>query len=221
VLLFGASVLGSAHCVRHVRTLCGDVARPSSSPGARPFRRHVCGLRVLFNLGRIATYSLIGPHGRGPLARLHKRRQAASAWTGIRGDCGRRGGLGLWLVDDRLVFAIRRGVVAMAGLGRWLMAGPAGRLKSGASPRLSRFSPGELCKGWLPWRPWYTRRASRASLAGHAHHGRSSPPCWCLDWERWPAVFCDDAGSTDAVCGAWQAQRLGGRAGLAGLGSTC
>jgi sulfite exporter TauE/SafE len=58
VLLFGASLLGSAHCV----AMCGPYvacARPSSFPAARRGRLDL-RLRALFNLGRIATYGLIG-----------------------------------------------------------------------------------------------------------------------------------------------------------------
>src|ERR1700693_2051984 len=58
VLLFGASVLGSAHCV----AMCGPYVAMCTAQfvprGATPAARY--GLRVLFNLGRIATYSLIG-----------------------------------------------------------------------------------------------------------------------------------------------------------------
>ena len=58
VLLFGASVLGSAHCV----AMCGPyVAMCTAQFVPRgPTAAARCGLRVLFNLGRIATYSLIG-----------------------------------------------------------------------------------------------------------------------------------------------------------------
>ena len=58
VLLFGASVLGSAHCV----AMCGPYVAMCTAQfvpkGATSAAR--CGLRVLFNLGRIATYSFIG-----------------------------------------------------------------------------------------------------------------------------------------------------------------
>ena len=57
VLLFCVSVLGSAHCVAmcgHYVTMCTAQFVPAAAtPAAR------CGLRALFNLGRLGTYGVI------------------------------------------------------------------------------------------------------------------------------------------------------------------
>jgi sulfite exporter TauE/SafE len=158
VLLFGASVLGSAHCV----AMCGPYVAMCTAQfvprGATAAAR--CGLRVLFNLGRIATYSLIGliVGAFGQIA------QAVASRFGVAGIVAIAAG-GTALVFGLSMIGWFRDparVVAMAGLGRWLTAGRM-RLRH-APPAAAPVLLGAL-QGWLPCALVYAA-ASRASLAG-------------------------------------------------------
>jgi len=165
--------------------------------GATPAAR--CGLRVLFNLGRIATYSLIGLLV-GPLGRSRKRWQAASA-SRASSRLRRRRGLGLRIVDDRLVS--RSGAsLTMAGLG-----GVAHRRRSvlnRAPPAAAPVLLGALQDGFL--RPGV--RGGEAARRSPARPSWALSPCWCLGWKRCPR-FCVDAGSAELLRRV-RTQRLAG-----------
>ena len=158
VLLFGASLLGSAHCVAmcgpYVAMCTAQFVPRGASPGAR------CGLRVLFNLGRIATYSLIGliVGAFGQIAEAVASRFGVAGIVAIAaGSAALAFGLSMigWFRDPA-------SVVAMAGVGRWLIAGRM-RLNQ-APPAAAPLLLGAL-QGWLPCALVYAA-ASRASLAG-------------------------------------------------------
>src|SRR5882762_1764321 len=158
VLLFGASVLGSAHCV----AMCGPYVAMCTAQfvprGATSAAR--CGLRVLFNLGRIATYSLIGllVGAFGQIA------QAAASRFGVTGIVAIAAGGAALVFGLSMIgwFRDPARVVAMAGLGRWLMAGR--RRLNQAPPAAVPVLLGAL-QGWLPCALVYAA-ASRAWLAG-------------------------------------------------------
>jgi uncharacterized protein len=158
VLLFGASLLGSAHCVAmcgpYVAMCTAQFVPKGATPGAR------CGLRVLFNLGRIATYSLIGliVGAFGQIAQAAASRFDVAGIVAIAaGSAALAFGLSMigWFRDPA-------SVVAMAGVGRWLIAG---RMRlNRAPPAAAPLLLGAL-QGWLPCALVYAA-ASRASLAG-------------------------------------------------------
>jgi uncharacterized protein len=143
VLLFGASVLGSAHCV----AMCGPYVAMCTAQfvprGATAAAR--CGLRVLFNLGRIATYSLIGliVGAFGQIA------QAVAARYGISGIVAIAAGGAALVFGLSMIgwFRDPTRVVALAGVGRWLIAG---RMRvNQAPPAAAPVLLGAL-QGWLP-----------------------------------------------------------------------
>lgn len=158
VLLFGASLLGSAHCV----AMCGPYVSLCTAQfvprGATARAR--CGLRVLFNLGRIATYSLIGliVGAFGQIA------EAAAGRFGVAGIVAIAAGSAALVFGVSMMGWLRdpAAIVVKAGLGRWLVAGRMrlNQAPPGAAPLLL----GAL-QGWLPCALVYAA-ASRASLAG-------------------------------------------------------
>jgi uncharacterized protein len=158
VLLFAASLLGSAHCV----AMCGPYVAMCTAQfvprGATPGTR--CGLRLLFNLGRIATYSLIGliVGAFGQIA------EAAASRLGVAGIVAIAAGSAALAFGLSMIgwFRDPASVVAKAGLGRWLIAGRM-RLNQ-APPAAAPLLLGAL-QGWLPCALVYAA-ASRASLAG-------------------------------------------------------
>jgi len=162
VLLFGASVLGSAHCL----AMCGPyvaMCTAQFAPGVRP-----CGtlrLRVLFNLGRIATYSLIGllVGAFGQIAQAVAGRYGISGIVAIAaGGAALVFGLSMigWFRDPARL-------VTMAGLGRWLIAGRSvlNRAPPAAAPVLLG-----ACKDGFP-RPGVRGGEPRVARR-HAPHGR-------------------------------------------------
>ena len=169
--------LGSAHCV----AMCGPTVAMCTAQfvpkGATSAAR--CGLRILFNLGRIATYSLIGL----VVGAFGQIAQAAASRFGVTGVVAIAAGGASLVFGLSMVgwFRDPARVVAMAGL----VVGSsqaAGVSSLGRLPRLSRFS-WELCKdGCLA--PWYTRRRAGRRLPARPPWARL--PCWCLDWERCP-----------------------------------
>jgi sulfite exporter TauE/SafE len=157
-LLFAASVLGSAHCL----AMCGPYVAMCTAQfaprGATPAAR--CGLRVLFNLGRIASYSLIGllVGAFGQIA------QAAASRFGLTGIIAIAAGGAALVFGLSMIgwFSDPARVVTMAGMGRWLIAG---RMHlNQAPPAAAPVLLGAL-QGWLPCALVYAA-ASRASLAG-------------------------------------------------------
>jgi uncharacterized protein len=158
VLLFGASLLGSAHCV----TMCGPYVAMCTAQfvprGATPGAR--CGLRILFNVGRIATYGVIGliVGAFGQIA------QATASRFGFAGIVAIAAGSAALLFGLSMIgwFRDPAQVVAAAGLGRWLIAG---RMRLNRAPAAAApFLLGAL-QGWLPCALVYAA-ASRATLAG-------------------------------------------------------
>jgi sulfite exporter TauE/SafE len=157
-LLFGASLLGSAHCV----AMCGPYVAMCTAQfvprGATSAQR--CSLRVLFNLGRIATYTLIGliVGAFGQIA------QAVASRFGVAGIIAIAAGSAALAFGLSMIgwFRDPARVVAVAGLGRWLIAGR--RRLNHAPPAAAPLLLGAL-QGWLPCALVYAA-ASRASLAG-------------------------------------------------------
>jgi uncharacterized protein len=206
VLLFGASLLGSAHCV----AMCGPYVAMCTAQfvprGATPAAR--CGLRVLFNLGRIATYSLIGliVGAFGQIAQELASRFGVTGITAIAaGIAAMVFGLSMlgWFRDPARV-------VAMAGLGRWLVAG---RVRvNQAPPAAAPLLLGAL-QGWLPCALVYAA-ASRAALAGSPAMGALTMLVFGLG--TLPAVFAMTLVPWTLLRRV-KAQRLAGML-LAGLG---
>ncbi len=157
VLLFGASLLGSAHCV----AMCGPYVAMCTAQfvprGATPRAR--CGLRILFNMGRIATYGVIGLIV-GAFGQIAQAVAGRFGFAGIiaiaAGSAALVFGLSMmgWFRDPARVVA--------AGLGRWLIAG---RMRLNRAPAaVAPLLLGAL-QGWLPCALVYAA-ASRATLAG-------------------------------------------------------
>jgi uncharacterized protein len=163
VLLFGASLLGSAHCVGmcgpYVTMCTAQFVPRCATPAARFF------LRVLFNVGRIATYGLIGVI----VGAFGEIAQAAAARWGVTGIVAiAAGGAALafglsmigWLRDP-----VR--VVAGAAVGHWLTAC---RMRLNKAPAAAAPLLLGALQGWLPCTLVYAA-ASRAGVAGSAGMG--------------------------------------------------
>ena len=206
VLLFGASVLGSAHCV----AMCGPYVAMCTAQfvprGATPAAR--CGLRVLFNLGRIATYSLIGliVGAFGQIA------QAAADRFGVTGIVAIAAGGAASIFGLSMVgwFRDPARVVALAGLGRWFIAG---RMRLNRAPPAAVPVLLGVLQGWLPCALVYAA-ASRASLAGTPIMGAFTMLVFGLG--TLPAVFAMTL-LPQTLLRRVKAQRLAGVL-LAGLG---
>jgi sulfite exporter TauE/SafE len=205
-LLFGASVLGSAHCV----AMCGPYVAMCTAQfvprGATPAARY--GLRVLFNLGRIATYSLIGliVGAFGQIA------QELASRFGVTGATAIAAGIAAMIFGLSMIgwFRDPARVVAMAGLGRLLVAG---RVRvNQAPPAAAPLLLGAL-QGWLPCALVYAA-ASRASLAGSPAMGALTMLVFGLG--TLPAVFAMTL-VPQTLLRRVKAQRLAGVL-LAGLG---
>ncbi|HWG69494.1 MAG TPA: sulfite exporter TauE/SafE family protein [Steroidobacteraceae bacterium] len=206
VLLFGASLLGSAHCVAmcgpYVTMCTAHFVPRGASPGVR------CGLRLLFNIGRVATYGMIGliVGAFGQIA------EAAAARLGLSGIIAILAGAAALAFGLSMIGWIRdpARVVAKAGLGRLLAAGRMRlhRVPTAAAPLLL----GAL-QGWLPCALVYAA-ASRASLAGTPIMGAVTMLVFGLGTV--PAVFALTL-IPQAVLRRVQAQRLAGAL-LAALG---
>ena len=158
LLLFGAAMLGSVHCV----AMCGPYVAMCTAQfiprGATPAAR--CGLRMLFNLGRIATYGVIGliVGAFGQIA------QAVAGRFGVTGIVAIVAGCAAVVYGSSMIgwFADPARVLVTAGFGRWLVAG---RMRLNQAPAAAApFLLGAL-QGWLPCALVYAA-ASRASLAG-------------------------------------------------------
>jgi sulfite exporter TauE/SafE len=163
MLLFGASLLGSAHCVGmcgpYVSMCTAQFVPRCATPAARFF------LRILFNLGRIATYGLIGllVGAFGQIA------QAVAARLGVTGIVAIAAGIAAVAFGLSMIGWLRDPArfVAGAALGRWLSACRVrlNRAPSAAAPLLL----GAL-QGWLPCALVYAA-ASRAGVSGSAGMG--------------------------------------------------
>ncbi len=199
VLLFGASLLGSAHCI----AMCGPYVTMCTSHfvphGASRGLR--CGLRLLFNIGRIATYGMIGliVGAFGQIA------QAAAARFGLTGIVAILAGSAALMFGVSMIGWIRdpARVVAVAGLGRLLTAG---RMRLNRAPAaVAPLLLGAL-QGWLPCALVYAA-ASRASLAGTPIMGAVTMVVFGLGTV--PAVFALTL-VPQAVLRRLKAQRLAG-----------
>jgi sulfite exporter TauE/SafE len=162
-LLFGASLLGSAHCIGMCGpyvSMCAAQFVPKGATRATRF-----SLRMLFNLGRIATYGLIGliVGAFGQIA------QALATRLGVSGIVAVLAGLTAFIFGLSLLGFLRdpARIVAGAAVGRWLVAGRARfqRAPIAVAPLLL----GSL-QGWLPCALVYAA-ASRAAVAGNAGMG--------------------------------------------------
>ena len=206
VLLFGASLLGSAHCV----AMCGPYVAMCTAQfvpkGATSAAR--CGLRILFNLGRIATYSVIGL----VVGAFGQIAQAAASRFGVTGVVAIAAGGASLVFGLSMVgwFRDPARVVAMAGLGRWLIAGRRRLIQ--APPAAVPVLLGAL-QGWLPCALVYAA-ASRASLAGTPAMGALTMLVFGLG--TLPAVVAMTL-LPQTLLRRLQAQRLAGVL-LAGLG---
>jgi sulfite exporter TauE/SafE len=199
LLLLGASLLGSAHCVG----MCGPYVAMCTAQfvprGATAAARFF--LRILFNLGRIATYGLIGliVGAFGQIA------QAAATRLGIGGIVAMLAGAAALIFGLSMVGWLRdpARVVAGAGLGRALTAGRM-RLKQ-APPSIAPLLLGAL-QGWLPCALVYAA-ASRAAISGSAGMGALTMVVFGLGTV--PAIFALTV-VPQAVLGRVRAQRLAG-----------
>jgi sulfite exporter TauE/SafE len=157
-LLFCASLLGSAHCV----AMCGPYVTMCSAqfvPGNATAATR-CGLRALFNLGRLATYGLIGLI----VGALGQIAQALASHFGLAGIVSILTGIAALLFGLSMIGWLRDPSRAfLAGvIGRWIIAARAQlrQVSTGAAPLLL----GAL-QGCFPCALVYAA-ASRASLAG-------------------------------------------------------
>jgi sulfite exporter TauE/SafE len=156
-LLFGASLLGSAHCVG----MCGPYVAMCTSQfvprGTTRISR--LGFRLLFNLGRITTYCLIGLSV-GAFGELGLAVAARLGLTGVialaSGAAAAVFGVSLmgWLKDPT-GFLVRGGMARLFSVGR-------ARLK-GAPASVAPLLMGSL-QGLLPCALVYAA-ASRAAMA--------------------------------------------------------
>jgi hypothetical protein len=205
-LLFGASVLGSAHCV----AMCGPYVAMCTAQfipaGATAAARH--GLRLLFNFGRIATYGLIGliVGAFGQIA------QTAADRFGVTGIVAIAAGAAALAFGLSMIGWIRdpARVVTAAGMGRWLIAG---RSRLNQAPAAAVPVLLGALQGWLPCALVYAA-ASRASLAGTPVMGAFTMLVFGLG--TLPAVFAMTL-VPHALLRRVRAQRLAGVL-LAGLG---
>ena len=163
MLLFGASLFGSAHCVG----MCGPYVAMCTAQFmprcATPAARFI--LRVLFNIGRIATYGLIGliVGAFGQIA------QAIAARLGVTGIVAIAAGLAAVAFGLSMIGWFRDPVRVVAGtpLSHWLGVCRVrlNRAPAAAAPLLL----GAL-QGWLPCALVYAA-ASRAGVSGSAGMG--------------------------------------------------
>ncbi len=199
VLLFGASLLGSAHCVAmcgpYVAMCTAHFVPQGTSPRAR------CGLRLLFNIGRIATYGMIGfiVGAFGQIA------EAAAGRLGLTGIVAIVAGGAALMFGLSMIGWIRdpAHIVAAAGLGRLLMAG---RMRLNRAPAAAAPLLLGALQGWLPCALVYAA-ASRASLAGTPIMGAITMLVFGLGTV--PAVFALTL-VPQAVLRRVKAQRLAG-----------
>jgi sulfite exporter TauE/SafE len=207
VMLFGASLLGSVHCV----AMCGPYVTMCTAQfvprGATPATRF--GLRAVFNLGRIATYGLIGliVGAFGQIA------QAAAGRLGVAGVVAILAGSAAAVFGLSMIGWIRdpARVLARASVGRWLLAG---RLRlNQSSPAAAPLLLGAL-QGWLPCALVYAA-ASRAAVAGSAGMGALTMVVFGLGTV--PAVFALTV-VPQTLLKQVKAQRLSGAL-LVGLGA--
>jgi sulfite exporter TauE/SafE len=158
VLLFAASLLGSAHCVG----MCGPYVAMCTAqfvPRARtPLAR--LGLRLLFNMGRIVTYCLIGLS----VGAFGEIALAVAQRLGLTGIIALAAGIAAAVCGASMIGWVQdpTGFLVRGGVARWLSVARA-QLK-GAPPSVAPVLLGAL-QGLLPCALVYAA-ASRAALAG-------------------------------------------------------
>jgi uncharacterized protein len=206
VLLLGASLLGSAHCVAmcgpYVAMCTAQFVPKGATPGAR------CGLRLLFNIGRIATYGMIGliVGAFGQIA------EAAASRFGVAGIVAIAAGSAALVFGLSMIgwFRDPARFLATAGLGRWFVAS---RMRLNRAPAAAAPLLLGALQGWLPCALVYAA-ASRASLAGTPFMGAVTMLVFGLGTV--PAIFALTL-VPQAVLRRVRAQRLAGAL-LAALG---
>jgi sulfite exporter TauE/SafE len=178
-LLFMASFLGSAHCIGMCGpyvALCTAQFVPRGASRAARF-----GLRVLFNLGRVASYCVIGMIA-GAFGQIAMA--MASRWH-MGGTVALAAGFATLVFGLSMMGLIQdpAGILARAGMDHWLRAA---RMKlSESSPLTAPLFLGAL-QGWLPCALVYAA-ASRAAVAGSASAGALTMAVFGLG--TLPAVF--------------------------------
>ena len=162
-LLFGASFLGSAHCVGMCGpyvALCGARLAPDGASA-----RLLFGLRLLFNAGRVAVYAVIGLLA-GAFGQVAL---ALAARSGLSGAVAIVAGLLVALFGVALMGGARDPgrLIARSGLDTLIRGGARSAFR--APPYLSAFLLGSL-QGSFPCALVYGA-ASRAAVAGSAGLG--------------------------------------------------
>jgi hypothetical protein len=179
VLLLGASLLGSVHCVGmcgpYVALCTAQFVPRCATPAARFF------LRILFNFGRIATYGLIGL----VVGAFGQIAQAVAARLGLSGIIAIAAGIAAMACGLSMIGWIRdpTRVVAGAAMGRWLSAC---RMRLNRAPATTVPLLLGALQGWLPCALVYAA-ASRAGVAGSAGMGALTMVVFGLGTV--PAVF--------------------------------
>jgi len=162
-LLFAASLLGSVHCVG----MCGPyVAMCTAQFAPRGMSRTSrLRFRLLFNVGRIATYCLIGLS----VGAFGEIALAAAFRLGLMGVISLASGIAAAVFGASLIGWVKdpTGFLLRGGIARWLNLGRE-RIK-GASPSVAPLILGSL-QGLLPCAMVYAA-ASRAAIAGSAELG--------------------------------------------------
>jgi sulfite exporter TauE/SafE len=163
VLLFGASLLASAHCVGmcgpYVALCTAQFVPRGATPGARLY------LRILFNAGRIATYGLIGLM----VGAFGQIAQALASRAGLSGLVALAAGVSAGVFGLAMIGWIRDPARALGGAGvqRWLVAW---RARLNSSPAATTPLMLGALQGWLPCTLVYAA-ASRAGVSGNAFMG--------------------------------------------------
>jgi sulfite exporter TauE/SafE len=198
-VLLGASLLGSAHCVG----MCGPYVAMCTAQfvpmGVTPAAR--LGLRILFNLGRVATYGVLGLIV-GAFGQIILAFAARSGLAGIVSIGA--GGVALFL-GLALIGWVRDPVrlVAHVGLDSWIRAC---RLRlTRASPAVAPLMLGAL-QGLLPCALVYAA-ASRAAVSGSAGAGALTMVIFGLGTV--PAIFALTV-FPQSLLARFRAQRLAG-----------
>jgi hypothetical protein len=163
VLLFGASLLASAHCVGmcgpYVAVCTAQFVPRGATPGARLY------LRILFNAGRIGTYGLIGLM----VGAFGQIAQALAVRAGLPGLVALVAGICAGAFGLAMIGWIRDPARALGGawLQRWLVAW---RTRLNSAPAAATPLMLGALQGWLPCTLVYAA-ASRAGAAGTAGMG--------------------------------------------------
>jgi hypothetical protein len=163
VLLFGASLLASAHCVGmcgpYVALCTAQFVPRGATRGARLY------LRMLFNAGRIATYGVIGLM----VGAFGQIAQALAVRAGLSGLVALVAGISAGAFGLAMIGWIRDPARALGGawLQRWFVAW---RTRLNSAPVAATPLMLGALQGWLPCTLVYAA-ASRAGVSGNAAMG--------------------------------------------------